>query len=246
MKISVVTVCFNAVALIENTIKSVVNQTYGDMEYIVIDGHSTDGTADIIRLYDDRIAYWISEPDKGIYDAMNKGIAAANGDYIIFMNAGDTFADKNVLSSVASTLGNHTVVSGRWNRCYADGTVKAAAPKSLNAFSVQMPICHQATFIRLPYHKDHLFDTSFRLSADYNFFYDAWRHGETFLYIDNPIVDFLEAEGASTDNITESVMERERAWKGEKRLLLRRLNLKYQICRIKTVKFLKSITNYSK
>ncbi|MDE7347760.1 MAG: glycosyltransferase [Muribaculaceae bacterium] len=246
MRISVVTVCFNAVDLIEGTIRSVVDQTYDDVEYIVIDGLSTDGTTDIICRYTDDLTYWVSEKDKGIYDAMNKGIAAATGDYIIFMNAGDRFADNNVLSLVASSLGHHTVVSGRWNRCYSDGRVKPAAPKKLNALKVEMPICHQATFVRLSYHKENPFDTSFRLSADYDFFYNAWLNKEPFLYIDDVIVDFLEAEGASTSNITKSVMEREKAWRGENGLLLRKLNLKYQICRIKTVKFLKSITNRSK
>ncbi len=246
MKISVVTVCFNAADLIEETIKSVACQTYGDVEYIVIDGLSTDGTTDIIKKYDTELSYWISEKDKGIYDAMNKGIEAATGDYIIFMNAGDKFADRNVLANVATHLGNHTVVSGHWNRCYANGKVKSASPKALESFKVEMPICHQATFVRLPYHKKNPFDTSFRLSADYDFFYKAWRHNESFNYIDEVIVNFLEAEGISTDNISESVMERGKAWKGEKNLILRNLNLKYQICRIKTVKFLKSITPYSR
>lgn len=246
MKISVVTVCYNAGCLIEDTIRSVIGQTYPDVEYILIDGNSSDGTTDIIRRYDDRIYYWISEPDKGIYDAMNKGIAAASGDYIIFMNAGDRFADADVLEKVAPYLGRHSIVSGHWNRCYADGTVKSAAPKSVKALKVEMPICHQATFIELAYHKRHPFDSSFRLSADYDFFYNAWKRGKTFGYIDEVIVDFLEAEGASTDNITASVMEREKAWKGEKGLFIRKLNLKYQICRIKTVKFLKSIITNSK
>lgn len=246
MKISVVTVSYNAATLIDKTIKSVVSQSYPEMEYIVIDGNSTDGTKDIIRRYADRISYWISEPDKGIYDAMNKGIQAATGDYVIFMNAGDRFASDFVLEHVAPHLGSQTVVSGRWNRCYSNGTVKKAAPKRIDALKVEMPVCHQATFTRLSYHKDNPFDTTLRLSADYDFFYHAWRRGESFSYINETIVDFLEAEGASTDNITMSVMEREKAWKGETGLLFRKLNLKYQICRIKTVKFLKTITNNSK
>lgn len=246
MKISVVTVCFNAANLIEDTIKSVADQTYSDVEYIIIDGNSSDGTKDIIRKYSDKITYWISENDKGIYDAMNKGISAANGDYIIFMNAGDKFADSNVLANVAPHLGNHTVVSGHWRRCYANGNVKYASPKALKSLKVEMPICHQATFVRLAYHKKNTFDTTFRLSADYDFFYNAWKRNETFSFIEEVIVDFLEAEGASTDNITASVMERGKAWRGEKRLLLRKLNLKYQICRIKTVKFLKTIITHAK
>lgn len=88
MKISVVTVCYNAADTIEKTMLSVLNQTHHDIEYIIIDGGSTDGTVEIIRKYADRIAYWVSEPDKGIYDAMNKGIKVATGEWINFMNAG--------------------------------------------------------------------------------------------------------------------------------------------------------------
>ena len=100
MKISVVTVCYNAADTIEKTMLSVLNQTYHDIEYIIIDGGSTDGTVEIIRKYADRIAYWVSEPDKGIYDAMNKGIKVATGEWINFMNAGDEFVDEGVIEKL--------------------------------------------------------------------------------------------------------------------------------------------------
>ena len=98
--ISVITVSYNAAATIEQTMLSVLNQTYPNVEYIVIDGGSTDGTVDIIKKYAHRLAYWVSEPDGGIYDAMNKGIAHASGDYINFMNAGDEFYKTDTISSV--------------------------------------------------------------------------------------------------------------------------------------------------
>ena len=89
--ITIITVAYNAVKDIENTILSVLNQTYPNIEYIIIDGGSTDGTLDIIKKYEDKISYWVSEPDKGIYDAMNKGTLKATGVWLNFMNAGDTF-----------------------------------------------------------------------------------------------------------------------------------------------------------
>ena len=98
VKISVVTVCFNSVSTLERTMLSVLNQTYPNIEYIIIDGGSTDGTVDIIKKYVDKLAYWVSEPDKGVYDAMNKGVLLATGDYTIFMNSGDRFYNNDVLA----------------------------------------------------------------------------------------------------------------------------------------------------
>ena len=98
--ISIVTVSYNAVLTIEQTILSVINQTYPNVEYIIIDGGSTDGTVDIIKKYANKIAYWVSEPDKGIYDAMNKGGLKATGDFIQFLNAGDWFENEYVIEKI--------------------------------------------------------------------------------------------------------------------------------------------------
>ena len=100
VKISIVTVCYNAVAVIEKTIQSVLSQTYRNIEYIVIDGASTDGTIDVLKKYQTKISCFISEPDEGIYDAMNKGLKIATGEWICFMNAGDFFYDTEVLNSM--------------------------------------------------------------------------------------------------------------------------------------------------
>lgn len=101
-KISVVTVCFNAVDSIEKTVLSVINQDYDNVEYIIIDGGSTDGTVDIIKKYDDRISFWISEPDKGVYDAMNKALDHATGNYVYFLGANDIL-HPNILSNIFET-----------------------------------------------------------------------------------------------------------------------------------------------
>ena len=98
MKISVITVCFNAVNEIEETMLSVLGQNYPEVEYIVIDGGSTDGTTDVIKRYADRLAYWSSERDNGIFDGMNKGLKHASGEYVNFMNAGDRFYSPHVIS----------------------------------------------------------------------------------------------------------------------------------------------------
>ncbi|MEM6725896.1 MAG: glycosyltransferase family 2 protein, partial [Bacteroidota bacterium] len=98
--ISVITVVYNGKDLLEGTIKSVINQTYPHIEYVMVDGNSKDGTQEIIQQYADRIDQWISEPDKGLYDAMNKGLRMATGDFVLFMNAGDEFRNPDVLEKV--------------------------------------------------------------------------------------------------------------------------------------------------
>jgi len=115
MRVSVITVAHNAAGTIEDAILSVGAQTYADVEHIVVDGASGDGTVDIIRRHQDRIARWISEPDEGIYDAMNKGIDLATGDVIGFLNADDVFASPGVLSRIAGVMED-----SRLDGCYAD------------------------------------------------------------------------------------------------------------------------------
>ena len=102
--ISIVTVSYNAAATIEDAIRSVLQQTYPHIEYIVIDGGSKDGTVDLLRRYDTQISHWVSEPDKGIYDAMNKGIALATGEYIGFLNADDFFANNDSVQKIVDHL----------------------------------------------------------------------------------------------------------------------------------------------
>jgi glycosyltransferase involved in cell wall biosynthesis len=98
--ISIITIVYNGEALLERTIQSIINQTYSSVQYIIIDGGSKDKTVDIIKKYSDKISFWQSEPDKGLYDAMNKGIKAATGDYLLFINAGDEFFEKETLEKI--------------------------------------------------------------------------------------------------------------------------------------------------
>ena len=107
---SIITITYNAVRLVEQTLLNVLSQSYPNIEYIVIDGGSTDGTVDIIRRYESGLAYWVSEPDKGIYDAMNKGLQKATGDYVWFINAGDTLCSSDTVQSIVSKLQKRKVL----------------------------------------------------------------------------------------------------------------------------------------
>jgi len=115
MKVSVITVAFNSAEYIEHCIKSVINQSYEDIEYIIIDGGSTDGTVDIIKKFESKISKWVSEPDNGIYDAMNKGISLATGDIIGFLNSDDVYYDSSVVEHIVRLMECHSA-----DACYSD------------------------------------------------------------------------------------------------------------------------------
>lgn len=209
--ISVVTVCFNAVKDIEKTILSVINQTYENIEYIIIDGGSTDGTVDIIKKYADRITYWISEPDKGIYDAMNKGIKVATGGWINFMNAGDEFAENDVLKNIfdISDYNKYAVVHGdiyqnkRTPECVWKDT--PFYEKSLKRYT-GMNICHQAMFTKSEWIRRFNFNLKFKLCADYNMMMSIYKAGGTFHHIDT-LVTIYDTYGFSNTNWKQTLRE---------------------------------------
>ena len=209
-KISVVTVCYNAVETIEKTILSVINQTYQNIEYIIIDGGSKDGTVDAINKYRDKIAYFVSEPDKGIYDAMNKGIKAATGDWINFMNAGDCFYNDSALSKVGEGL---IKISSKVGCVYGDYvSIQKRSIKEvrcLNPFyqrndyidNPSMGFHHQSTFVRTDLAKEKMFDTiHFRLCADYNMIFSLYKDGWEFYRIPYFVAKVDGRTGASASN----------------------------------------------
>jgi len=201
--ITVVTVCYNAVNELEETMLSVLNQTYDNIEYIVIDGGSTDGTVDIIKKYADKIAYWVSEPDNGIYDAMNKGIKAATGEWINFMNAGDRFYGKEMIGKVFSSYGreNIKVIYGDVLLEKGEDTLLKKS-QSLSFLKIAMPFCHQSSFAHISVYKQG-FDSRFRIASDYDFFYRIYGYwGErAFLYMPYPIAVYENVDGLSTIQI---------------------------------------------
>ena len=170
-KVSIITVVYNGIDFLEETIKSVISQTYPNIEYIIVDGGSTDGTLDIIKKYEAHITKWISEPDKGIYDAMNKGIDLATGDWQNFLNAGDSFVDNNVLEKIFTTnLENITLVYGDIIAIRENGqklNVNAIELKDDNSIKKGMKVCHQAIF----YNKNIMikYDDKLRLKSE-------WKH----------------------------------------------------------------------
>lgn len=198
--ITIVTVSYNEVSTIEQTILSVINQTYSNIEYIIIDGGSVDGTVDIIKKYVSKITSWVSEPDKGIYDAMNKGILKAKGKWINFMNSGDCFYSNDVVSQL--------FLDKKYDDCcsviYGDRiSVYEKAkylhkPSPLNDFPKRFPIFHQSTFISTPVMREIMYDTNLKICADYNFFYQKWKQGDNFTYVEKPISVCECENGAST------------------------------------------------
>lgn len=207
--ITVVTVVFNGEKFLEETILSVVNQTYDNVEYIVIDGSSTDGTLDIIRKYEHAIDYWVSEKDKGIYDAMNKGIDLATGEWVNFMNGGDTFYEKTSIKKVFDSQDFRTVdiVYGNHQVIYPSGRKRYAKAGLIENFWKGSQFCHQASFVKTPYHKIYKFNLCTKIVADFEFFYNAWKANAVFHFLDVTIARF-EAVGVSDVNRIDSILGR--------------------------------------
>jgi glycosyltransferase involved in cell wall biosynthesis len=164
--ISVVTVVYNGAATLEQTMLSVINQTHRNIEYIIIDGGSTDGTVDIIKKYEKHLAYWVSEPDKGIYDAMNKGIDKATGEWINFMNSGDTFYSNIVIADLIGYI-NSNIAILYGNICFNKKAVHVFPEKITSLyFLIGRMICHQSIFARRDLFEIKSFDIQYKTVAD--------------------------------------------------------------------------------
>lgn len=181
--VTVVTVVYNGESFLENTILSVLNQDYDNVEYIIIDGGSSDGTLDIIRKYNSAIDYWLSEKDNGIYFAMNKGIENARGKWINFMNGGDKFASNNVLIDVFSKENDCDInlIFGKSITFYKD--YEKVRYLNFNSedpdfYYSRMPN-HQAVFIRSDIYKKVFYDVSYKYFSDTDYLRRCFR-GATF------------------------------------------------------------------
>ncbi|WP_418986655.1 glycosyltransferase family 2 protein [Bacteroides heparinolyticus] len=211
---SIVTVCYNAEAELEDTIQSVIAQTYRHVEYIIVDGASKDGTLAIIERYKGRIARVVSEPDKGLYDAMNKGLRLATGDYVCFLNAGDCFYEDSTLQQMADCLTKAELPDVLYGETalvdkerHFVRMRRLSAPKTLTwrSFKQGMLVCHQAFFARTALAEP--YDLQYRYSADFDWCIRIMKKAKTLHNTHLTLIDYLE-EGMTTKNRKASLAER--------------------------------------
>ena len=225
-KVSVVTVNFNMADQIAGTLDSVLAQDYPNFESIVIDGGSTDASRDIIASYGSRLAYWVSEPDRNLYDGMNKGVRAASGDWVLFMNSGDRFADPRVLSTMfaenhvdADALYGHHV--RRYPEQGIDRVIRAEPPDVL---PFRMHCSHQSLFMRRQILLDRPFSLSL-LAADYDAILNAYIEGRRFKAVDCVVA--MASVGGRSDNSRLTILWQRISILRRRRLLTFRTALHY-------------------
>jgi glycosyltransferase involved in cell wall biosynthesis len=209
--VTVITVCYNAAETIEQTIQSVAIQVGVSIEYIVIDGKSHDDTVDILLRNASFINEWVSEADQGIYDAMNKGLKRARGEWVIFLNADDYFASPNSLQMLVSDAGDYMVVAGKTIIRYEDCEV-IFQPSRRFGVSLQLPFMHPSVIVRRKiFSHCGVFDTRYKIAADCDFFMRLIRAGYTTCYVDD-VVSIMRDGGVSNRSFVEGRREYRQAY----------------------------------
>ena len=190
---TVITAVYNGANTIEKTINSVICQTWNNIEFIIIDGGSTDSTLEIVSKYDDHIDYWLSEPDNGIADAFNKGLNMATGDYVAFLGSDDWYEPDGVLRIVNEIKPDGMIYSGHANLWSDNGRTKIKVHKSCPERILQtMRIAHPATFVsRDLFKRIGGFSTEFKIAMDYDFFLRAKLNGYNAKVVDSVIVNIM-------------------------------------------------------
>ena len=215
-KFSIITVTYNAGKVLEDTILSVISQTYRNVEYIIVDGGSKDNTLEIIDKYSKHISKMVSEPDKGLYDAMNKGIRMATGDYLCFLNAGDKFHEKETLQQIAETLKDKDLPDVIYGEtAIVDETGKflhmrrLSTPERLNwkSFKQGMLVCHQAFLAKRELALKYPYDMQYRFSADFDWCIRIMKEAKCLHNTRLTLIDYLN-EGMTTRNHKASLKER--------------------------------------
>lgn len=215
MKLSIITINYNNREGLRKTIQSIVTQNSHEFEYIIIDGGSTDGSVDIIKEYSNYINYWISEPDRGIYHAMNKGVAKATGDYCNFINSGDVYYSKNVVQQFLKSSLSSDIITGITRRVKYDNTkssiVSIAYPKATITTDTLLinSISHPASFIKTTLLKNNPYDESLRIVSDWKFFLEELIIKQcSYTPIDIIVVDF-NVDGISNTQCAQLSIERQ-------------------------------------
>lgn len=209
--LSIITIVYNNVRDIERTMLSVLNQSYQNIEYIVVDGASTDGTLEIIQRYQDRLSKVVSEKDAGIYDAMNKGLALASGDYVLFMNSGDELYAPNTVETVFATAPNADIYYGEtemYNQAWQSiGKRRHSVPEKFTwkSFRFGMTISHQAIYIRRSLTEP--YDRKYQLSADIDWILTAAKKAKTSVKVSGYVAKYLVG-GMSKKRHRQSLKER--------------------------------------
>lgn len=215
MKVSIITVVLNGVETIEDCIKSIIRQTHQDIEYVIIDGGSTDGTIDVIKKYRDKISSWMSEPDKGIYDAMNKGIKVVTGEIIGILNSDDIYTNDSVIETVVKTINEKKVDACYGDLVYVDkpNTNKIirywrSCEYQEGLFSKGWVPPHPTFFVKkLVYETYGLFDLNFTLAADYEIMFRfLHKHHITTAYIPAILVK-MRLGGSSNRSVSNVIKQ---------------------------------------
>lgn len=202
MKLSIITINYNNRDGLRKTIESVVNQTWKDFEYIIIDGGSTDDSVEVIKEFADRIDYWVSEPDKGIYNAMNKGIGQAKGEYCLFLNSGDSLHRPHTLTEIAPLLNECDIISGSLNKLTSPPVLMIPPHVVSLAYLYEGTLPHQSTFIRTNILQQLYYDEHYRMVSDWKFWVEALvLHGYTYKCINQVVSDFDMAGISSTHTL---------------------------------------------
>lgn len=199
-KVTIVTVTYNAKEHLEQTILSVLEQDYPNIEYIILDGGSTDQTVEIIKRYQDRLAYWVSEPDGGIYDAMNKGIDVATGEWINFMNAGDSFSTADTVKTVFERLDSDTdIIMGGINLFDSQNRfIKYNQVDDVSKILQQSVCYHQAVFAKTDLAREYKYNLQYKVVSDYDFRVRCYVNKYRFQALDFPVANYML--GGFSDN----------------------------------------------
>jgi len=213
-KFTVITITYNAESVLENTIKSVASQTYQQIEYIIVDGASKDGTMEIVKKYNKYISKVVSEPDKGLYDAMNKGITMATGDYLCFLNAGDRFHENNTLQQITQSitekelpdiLYGETAIVDKTDHLLHMRRLRVPRNLTWKSFKNGMLVCHQSFFVKRTLAEP--YDLSYRFSADFDWCIRMMKKAQVLHNTHLTIINYLN-EGVTTRNHRASLLER--------------------------------------